>query len=90
MTSIVAEANWMAGLTEEAASSGLSAADALAKENEAKKAWLARLARTGGSSAPLLSFASLGVSFALVPPRATDGPRGPAQLELDALEPLDV
>ena len=52
------------------------------------EAWLARLARTGGSSAPLLSFASLGVSFALVPPRATDGPRGPAQLELDALEPL--
>ena len=43
MTSIVAEANWMAGLTEEAASSGLSAADALAKENEAKTAWLARL-----------------------------------------------
>ena len=28
------------------------------------------------------------MSFALVPPRATDGPRGPAQLELDALEPL--
>ena len=49
------------------------------------EAWLARLARTGGL-APLLSFASLGVSFALVPPRATDGPRGPASL--DALEPL--
>lgn len=40
MTSIVAEANFVAGLTEDA---GTSAAETLAKENEAKRRWLARL-----------------------------------------------
>jgi len=45
MTSIVAEAHYVAGLTEDAneeASEG-AAAKALAKENEAKRAWLAKL-----------------------------------------------
>jgi len=44
MTSIVAEASFIAGLTDNAnGNAGASAAEALARENEAKKAWLAKL-----------------------------------------------
>lgn len=43
MTSIVTEANKIAELTEEVEAGDSAAANMLAKENEAKKAWLAKL-----------------------------------------------